>query len=260
MYEGENRIYIGVLVAAGVIIATIAGFLYMAAKYHRSRRLLHARQVVAEIDAIENDRKRIAADLHDEIGSLLTCVKLMVSSWSINTLSDNDLLTVRHHLNSMHESLLVITDDLMPGTLARNGLLGALEEFITDLEHRMPFEINYQVFGLRDSCIPPTWKVHIYRIVAELFQNTAKHSGATRISLIMSVVNRGLSIRYCDNGRGFDTANGMMLKPGLGLKNINSRITTMGGRLTLKTGQNKGALYEFQIPLPADSRETDNCR
>jgi signal transduction histidine kinase len=251
MFEQESKIYIGVLVAAVVLILMITAFLLLAVRYHHSRKKLYIQQVAAEITGIEKDRKRIAADLHDEIGSLLTYVKLKLSNMVVDESSGSDLATVRQKLDYMHDSLLAITNDLLPNSLEQNGLLHTLEEFLDEAGSRPGIHVNYAAAPQIEQYIHSTIKIHIYRIVTELVQNSIKHAGATAITLSFARGKQELLMHYNDNGKGFDIKKELRNNKGLGLKNIRSRVHLFKGTLYLDSSPGNGVHYTIQIPLNA---------
>jgi signal transduction histidine kinase len=226
-------------------------FLYLAVRYHRSRILLHRRQVIAEISSIEKERKRIAADLHDEIGSLLTYVKLKLSNMEMHCRLSDDISAVRQKLNSMHDSLLAITNDLLPNSLERNGLLQTIEEYLHETGGQLGITVCCTIDMKLERHIAQPMKIHLYRVVIELVQNTIKHAAATRLSLSLNLTKNHLELHYADNGKGIDPRKDLQRNAGLGLRNINSRVEMLGGRLFLDSTKNKGVNYIIQIPAYA---------
>jgi signal transduction histidine kinase len=101
--------------------------------------------------------------------------------------------------------------------------------------------------------IAPHMKIHLYRIVIELVQNTIKHAAATRLSLSLKLNKNNLALHYCDNGKGMDLRKDLYRSAGLGLRNINSRVEMLGGRLFLDSSKNKGVSYIVQIPAHANT-------
>jgi len=139
----ERRIFIGVLIAVSVVLLMVAGFIYLTFQYQKRKRSLHAKQVLAQLEGMEAERKRIAADLHDEIGSLLTYTKLKVAGLHETTDLPANQQDISNHLNRMHDALLLIINDLIPDTLQRNGLCQALEEIIYELQSQPALHIRY---------------------------------------------------------------------------------------------------------------------
>lgn len=258
MFEAESRIYIGVLIATATMLLVMGGFLYMAIQYYNSRRLLNMQQVNAEIEAVEKDRKRIAADLHDELGPLLTGIKLRLSNMPVEGDAKKDADMVRRHINSMHDSLLTITHDLLPNTLEQDGLLQTIGEFIVEIEMQSSLSVNYHASSMVENLVPQSHKVHIYRIVTELVQNTVKHADAKHVDLTLLTKKDKLHLLYSDDGRGFNLKKDLINKKGLGLKNIHSRVEMLQGQMMLDTGRNKGVHYEISIPVYEQYKTTDS--
>lgn len=258
MFEAENRIYIGVLIASTTMLLVMGGFLYMAIRYYNTRRTLHRQQVIAEIEAVEKDRKRIAADLHDELGPLLTGIKLQLSNMPADGDAKKDAEIVRRHINSMHDSLLTITHDLLPNTLEQNGLLQTIGEFLGEIEMQSSLSVTYHASSRAEESVRPQHKVHVYRIVTELVQNTVKHAEAKRIVLTIDTRKDKLHLFYSDDGNGFNLKKDLANKRGLGLQNIHSRVEMLQGQLLLDTAQNKGVHYEISIPVYEQNKTADS--
>jgi len=258
MFEAENSIYIGVLIASATMLLVMGGFLYMAIRYYNSRRLLNRQQLIAEIEAVEKDRKRIAADLHDELGPLLTGIKLKLSNMHVDGEARRDADIVRRHINSMHDSLLAITHDLLPNTLEQNGLLQAIGEFLGEIEMQTSLFVTYQASALSEASLRQQDKVHVYRIVTELVQNTVKHAEAKCIILTIDTRKDKLHLFYSDDGNGFNLKKDLVKKRGLGLKNIHSRVEMLQGELLLGTSRNKGVHYEITIPVYEQNKTADS--
>jgi signal transduction histidine kinase len=213
----------------------------------------------AEIEAVEKDRKRIAADLHDEIGPLLTGIKLQLSNMPVDGDAKKNADIIRRHINNMHDSLLTITHDLLPNTLEQNGLFEAVGEFLGEIEMQSSISVTYHVSSLAEASVRSQDKVHIYRIVTELVQNTVKHAEAKRIVLIIDIKKDKLHLFYRDDGNGFNLKKDLYGKRGLGLKNIHSRIELLQGQLMFDAVKNKGVYYEILIPV-YEQHQTTNSR
>lgn len=236
----------------------VAGFLYLTFQYHRRKQNLHARQVLAQMEGMETERKRIAADLHDEIGSLLTYTKLKVASLHQSADLRKDQEDINGHLVQMHDALLHIINDLVPDTLQRNGLCHAIEEFVTEFQGQLPLRISFSADDFVDDRLPPFTRLHVYRITKELLQNTIKHSRASQVKLEMETRKHRLHIFYSDNGKGFDQRNQAKQVNGLGLRNIQSRIELLNGKVKTITAPGKGVTYHIQIPVKNGKQDQDH--
>lgn len=257
MFEAESRIYTGVLIATATMLLVMGGFLYMAIRYYNTRRLLHRQQVSAEIEAVEKDRKRIAADLHDELGPLLTGIKLQLSNMPVENNAKEDADIICRHINSMHDSLLNITHDLLPNALEQNGLLQTIGEFVGEVELQSSVSVTYQAATVAETLVRQQDKVHIYRIVTELVQNTIKHAEANCIDLRIDASRDKLYLFYSDDGNGFNLKKDLVNKRGLGLKNIHSRVEMLQGQMMLNTAYGKGVHFEISIPVYEQYKTAD---
>ena len=195
--------------------------------YHKD--LLHA-----SIKSQENERNRIAKDLHDEIGALLTTSKLYLGQLAPGT-KDEDLTRLTRKMNELLEEMIRsvrrISRDLKPVVLENFGIAEALESMAQDLNETGQTTMTV----VHDLHIPmkKDLELELYRIVQELVNNTLKHAGASEIDVQLYASTRGnILLSYKDNGCGFSKKEwGKQVGTGLGLKNIESRINVINGAL-----------------------------
>ena len=158
----------------------------------------------------------------------------------------------------MHDSLLAITNDLLPVTLERDGLLQTIEDFISEIEIRSGLSVVYHAHAAAERMIMAHLKIHVYRIVTEMVQNTLKHANAKHINLQITSRKNKLHLYYSDNGKGFNLKKDLVHKRGLGLNNINSRVELLQGQLMLDTGRGRGVHYEIIIPVYEKHKAVDS--
>lgn len=210
--------------------------------------MLYKRSLEAEIKLLEKERGRIAADLHDDLGPLLSSVKLNVGS--LDLYSERDTRTadrVYEHIDTMMQRMREISADMLPNTLERKGLIAAIDEFISNI--RKPASLNIRFVHSDFHEFPSSQSIHIYRIVQEIIHNTIKHAQATE--LIIEIKQEGAMIVLLsgDNGKGFDYNLQSRENSGLGLRNLYSRTAMLDGNLGVESGRGKGTNYIIEIPL-----------
>ena len=127
----EKEYYNSIIIVVIIVGIVLLYFIITAIRYQRRSLRLHKERIQAEIDTLENERKRIAADLHDELGPLLSAVKLQINN--LETTDPGDMQVVEkssQYIDTIITKLREISNDLMPNTLLRKGLKNAIVEFI----------------------------------------------------------------------------------------------------------------------------------
>ncbi|ASS50616.1 MAG: hypothetical protein CHH17_18155 [Candidatus Fluviicola riflensis] len=203
----------------------------------------------SSIQVQEEERKRIAQDMHDELGATLSITRmhLLQAERLHGTDSErllNDLQTVRTLTESSLESMRRISHELMPAQLEKFGLVKTLEAVAEQLNGTGKMDIT--LHASQDlSTLDQEIQLTLYRIFMELINNTLKHAGATQISIQLSLEDRVITGRYTDNGKGL---NPETTGSGLGHKSIEGRISSVGGTIT--TGNNHLGSFQAVISVP----------
>ncbi len=228
-------------VAADVLfIATTAiGALFLVLDH--DRRTLESRSAQLEqltrllLTAQEDERRRIARELHDEAGQILTAVKIdldLSGQRASSELVGRALSQVRDLSNLLRPTVL---DDL--------GLLPAVRALVEDFGMRTRIQVEMQVAGDVPS-MTPEQKVAIYRIVQEGLTNVGRHSGASRVVVAVDPSPERVRLTISDNGRG----PGIELTPNLGLLGMRERISALGGSLLIGAAEDRGFQVAVEIP------------
>ncbi|WP_165958002.1 sensor histidine kinase [Segetibacter sp. 3557_3] len=242
----DNILYTTVLVS--VFIAVILTYFFISiVRYHRRYVKLQREQINAEITIQENERKRIANDLHDSIGPMLSAVKMNINCIDTHSAADEQLIKKSGvYIDEIVTNLRRISYNLLPNALERKGLVEALTRYIEDLPaSRLKIELN----ASPEVEIPSTEGVHIFRMLQEVIHNTIKHAMATSLKINILKANGVLEIITTDNGKGFKREVAWAGTTGLGLKSINSRIELLNGKLTIDSQPGRGTIYIFRIPV-----------
>jgi signal transduction histidine kinase len=208
-------------------------------KVEVERRKTERRFLTAIIQTEEAERTRIAKDLHDGMGPLLSAVKMSVSTLEQLASDPQSLLIIRNATETVDEairSLKDISDHLSPHVLANFGLIRALSNYIQKIVQTGQMEIDFQT-NLRNERFDENTEVVIYRISSELINNTIQHSQATRATLSLKSVDGDLILEYQDNGIGFEAERTLKEnnRDGSGLTNIQSRIKSLKGELVFES-------------------------
>src|SRR5215213_23529 len=178
---GSNIFYITVF--QGLLIAIIILFFIISiVRYHRRYIRLQRERIFAEITIQENERRRIATDLHDSLGPLLSSVKLQINSISITDETDQQIINnAGKHLDGIISSIREISYNLLPNTLQRKGLSDAIREFIGHINSK--HVLNIRFYQMKEISIPPEKEIHLFRMIQEIVQNTLKHAQAKDLQI-----------------------------------------------------------------------------
>lgn len=219
-------------------------------KVRREKELAQERAMLeATVEGQENERKRIAADLHDGIQANLAAVKLrlaLVKKQLAKRGIEEDFTS--DPIEMVGDSIMSvrrISHDLMPASLERSGLPGALKE----LCKRMHTEEGPDVVFVQEgeaANIPQKIGLAVFRVVQELFANALKHAEAKQIEVKLQFAPQKLSLSFKDDGKGFDLAQ-LQKDGGLGLKNIESRMQLVGGSVAVESAPEKGAQFLLEV-------------
>lgn len=255
----ESQFVRVILIAIGLLILmTVTVVLFF---YFSRRRIIktqlekanleidHQKELLqSTIITQEEERKRIAQDLHDAISS-----KLNVVSLNANILGEKDISSAE--ANKIGESIYKVTStvlensrriahDLLPPTLDKFGLQAALEELCEELIDTQKFNLTYKIdYPL--EFLEPNAELHIFRIVQELMNNSIKHSEANDLNLTVITEENLLSLQYQDNGKGFQM-DAMRAAKGLGMSGIEHRAIILEADLTIDSSPGNGILINLK--------------
>ncbi|GEM_PF-454340 len=207
----------------------------------------------AMLEGQEGERKRIAQDLHDRLGSMLSMVKLHFKSVeeNIQALRENNILMYSKANNLLDEAcdeVRKIANDLTSGVLNKFGLIPALNNLKESIEATGQLKIEVLNFGFDENRLDYSIEINLYRIIQELISNILKHSKASEVSIQLLKKEKQLNIVVEDNGMGFDV-NQAKSRKGMGLKNIESRVNSLNGEFNIDSGKGAGTTITIDIPL-----------
>jgi len=203
------------------------------------------------IETQEEERKRIAQDLHDAISA-----KLNVVSLSTNVLIDGKLekeeqeQTLQHILSvttKTLESSRRLAHNLLPPILENFGLQAAIEELCDEFISSKKVTVDYDI--IYNDLLSKSNELHIFRIIQELLNNSVRHGKAENVQLKINDNNEQLTIEYSDNGTGFDIES-VNKKKGIGLRNIESRVDILDGKLSYHSEIGNGATFNISTKKP----------
>jgi signal transduction histidine kinase len=217
---------------------------------HRIRQLEEEKKLMAAkllVEGQEEERKRIARELHDGLGVLLSATKMQFSSIK-DTSPENRPLIERatQLLEQATGDVRKISHNMMPGLLTKLGLYEAVEDLIDNLNDSGNINAVCQI-DENLARLPENKEIMLYRIFQEMVNNTLKHAGAKNIKLRIRAIEKDLEILYSDDGKGFDV-NTMLESQSIGLKSIQSRINFLNGKLDIQSAPGEGSSYLILVP------------
>lgn len=247
---------VGMLLLAGFIILFVVFYQKKMIQEQLKRQQLELdfqnKMMEATMESEENERRRLAGDLHDSVGGMLSTVRVGLTAIA-KQLPDPQLIELsKQMLDDTLVSVRRISLDLMPSTLEKFGLIPALREICERMQATSLTPVNFSEHGeLRP--IDTKRALKIFRIVQELINNAIKHAQASSINVNV-IVGELLEISVEDDGIGFDpsakhsvTQNGS----GLGLYNMENRTRLLNAKLEFDTNIKKGSKITLIVPYEA---------
>ena len=244
-------------------LKTAAGTLGAAILHERAEQALRKseqklRSLTAQLlTAQENERKRLAAELHDELGHALLTLKLSITSLEKQLTPEQIPLTqefmkIRRFIVETIKEVRRLYLDLSPGDLEDLGLTEALRDMIEDVAS-LQKKVKWSVMlDNLDGLFPLPVQTAIYRVVQEALTNIGKHAKAKNVSIVAKRESHRITTIIEDDGRGFDASKVLDAKRSLGLLTMEERVKILGGTFTLWSQKKRGTRISFTIPFPEE--------
>lgn len=200
----------------------------------QEERLAHQQQLLqSSVKIQDEERKRFAADLHDEIGGGISTILLSVERLKKEQATQSEIVEksekVRDQLNNLLKKVREISYNIMPPTLEDFGLHEAISDLCYSIAESGHFTIDYVWNGVEER-LDFSQELAIYRITQELLTNTIKHSEAKNVEVSIENSEEKFELYVKDNGKGFDP---VAIHKGAGLRNITNRAEIIGAELTI---------------------------
>jgi signal transduction histidine kinase len=244
------------------LLATVGRHLGVAVDNVRLSELARARerrrgQLLGQIiNAQEAERKRLARDLHDEAGQVVTTLMLRLRTLEehggLDVPARRDVADAKDLARHLFDELHRLASELRPSVLDRLGLAEAVRAMVEDLGHHSGFATEVDAAGLDASRIPGHVQTAIYRIVQEAVSNVSRHARATHVSVLMETRDHTVSAVVEDNGVGFDVEARLGVdqkRPSLGLFGMQERAELLSGRVTLESTPGAGTTVFVEAPI-----------
>lgn len=259
--EAEGSQFALIFSLATVAMLVLAGFIILFVVYYQKKMVqeqlkrqqleldFQHKMMEATLESEENERRRLAGDLHDSVGGMLSTIRVGLTAIG-RQLPDPSLVEQsKKILDDTLTSVRRISLDLMPSTLEKFGLMPALIELCDRFEGASLTPVKFVAQGDFNP-LPAGRELKVYRIVQELINNAVKHAGASVINVTVIGQQHGLELTVEDDGKGFDpnmnhsaTQNGS----GLGLFNMENRARLLNGRLQYDSKPGKGSKITLYV-------------
>jgi len=211
-------------------------------------------------DVQEQEKKRIAEQLHDEVGAMLSIAKLNINTLNENVFvansdAENKLATTKQIMNDISETVRNISHTLMPIALEKYGFKSAVIDLLTAIKTANQLTVEQVIEGLDHTELwPQNFSLSAYRIIQEILNNAIKHAQATNLFVQIIELENSLTIYIEDNGKGIaqDTE-----AKGAGMKLLESNIAYLSGKLEIKGQPNEGTFALIELPIPI-TRNNEN--
>lgn len=254
--KNELNLYLASGVTLLLITVTLLYFNYRHKQKIQFQKIteLETQQQLTATEAVlkgeEQERTRLAKDLHDGLGGMLSGIK-----YSFNTIKGNLIMTPDNTqsfdrsmdmLDSSIKEMRRVAHNMMPEALVKFGLDTALKDFCNEIQQSGALYISYQSIGLQHLKTNQTVEITVYRIVQELVNNIMKHAAAKNAIVQVTKTNNQLAVTVEDDGRGFDTTILNKTK-GIGWSSIENRVEFLKGKLDVDSQTDKGTSVHIEI-------------
>ncbi|WP_236975454.1 tetratricopeptide repeat-containing sensor histidine kinase [Membranihabitans maritimus] len=244
----------GLLFVLGASYFLVKRWRYKAKISEQEKQKLKQEQQLRATESVirgqEEERTRLARDLHDGLGGLLSGLK-----YTLNNMDGNVILSGKSaisftkamdQLDNAISEMRKVAHNMMPEALVKFGLDDALTDFTTDIVDNSPLQIHYQSYGY-ERMEPPV-EITLYRIIQEAINNTMKHARASDIFIQLRKEDNTVTLSIEDNGEGFDT-NEIGIEEGMGLRNIRNRVAYLNGNVDISSSPGQGTVIVVEIMI-----------
>lgn len=200
--------------------------------------------IKAAVEGQDEERKRIAQELHDSIGGNLAGIKLQFASLT----GDSKKLThLTRQIDETYQLVRDISHTLTPKKFRQNGLTALIQDYVTTIANSAEFKVEFHPHPIKEiNAIGEKYQVEIYKIIQELMTNTVKHAQASTVEIHLSLIDQNLALLFEDNGIGFNTD---AITDGIGYENIKNRVHELEGNLHIDAVLKRGTAVSVEIPI-----------
>lgn len=255
--------------STGMLLLVIAIFIFVflyqkkLTRQQNSVRLLEEdyqkELLAASIQIQEKERKRFAKDLHDDVGAMLSVMKINLSRIQQQVGKESPPHQIAEETKDMTDTLITqvraIAKGLLPITLEQFGLSQAFEQFCKQVHLPSVTEVHYTFHGTPQR-LEEQQELAWFRIGQELINNALKHAQASHIEVQLFLLPSYVKLLVKDDGIGLQQNDAAIKATGLGLKNVESRTKILSGTLTIQSDHKQGTVITIQAPIRNDEKIT----
>lgn len=248
MFSKEFQFFWFIGLMTIIFLSLIIFFVMILVKNGRVRQQAEIDVKDAIITTQEDEQNRIAEDIHDDIGPMLSAIKLQVAN--LLELEPNEITEsinqIEDHLNMVINNVRGVARNLSSQLISKYGLEQSLIENINLVSALKKLKIDFK-YDVKSIELNNDYQINIYRIVRELLTNSVKHSNCTVVNIGIRNINDFLIVKYSDNGNKIGQIDG---GKSMGQTNIKNRINLLKGKVIFFSEKfDKGAKYEFHFPM-----------
>jgi len=206
------------------------------------------------VSAQEEERRRIARDIHDQVGQRMTALRMNLETLRSQAEGRTALVEqvgrTQRLAEDLDQSIDFLTWQLRPAALDHLGLSAALQDLATGWSEQFSMTAHLLVNGVEDVRLSRDIEANLYRIAQEALHNVAKHAHATQVTLYLTQQNGNLVLLIEDDGQGFDPDAHRQadIGNGMGLMSMRERAASVGGRLEIESAVGRGTSIYVRIP------------
>lgn len=198
--------------------------------------------IKASIEGQDEERKRIAQELHDSIGGNLAGIKLQLASL---TQGAKKYETISSQIDETYQLVRDISHTLIPKKFKQNAFTELVQGYSKSISTAGELQVGFHPHPEKDiNAIAEKVQMELFKIIQELMTNTIKHADATKVDIHLSLIDNELSLLFEDNGKGFISSE---VSDGIGFKNIKNRVAELSGILNIDSAQNRGTVISILI-------------
>ncbi len=203
--------------------------------------------IKAALEGQDEERKRIAQELHDSIGGNLAGIKLQLASIGAGS---EKLKTITRQLDETYQLVRDISHTLIPEKFKQHAFTELIQEYINSISNAGELTIGFHPHPKESvNAIDEKIQIELFKIIQELMTNTLKHAAADQVDIHLGLIDNELSLLFEDDGKGFVTSN---LTNGIGFDNIKSRVDALKGNFHIDSSKNRGTVIAVEVPIKKD--------